>query len=72
MKKINLRKVSDILSDEQLKKVIGSGYDGTGPGTPCYSATGMCHSYCVMVVEGYGPVGGTCQVLFGNMCGCVG
>ena len=68
LKKITLKNVSDMFSDMQLKRVIG-GYDGTGPGSPCYSSTGSCHSSCGFI-DNHVVYIGTCEVS-GSWCICV-
>ena len=73
MKKINVRKVSVILSDKQMKNVIGAGYGGTGSGSHCYSSTGSCHSACVFVANSI-PFSGTCTPCTFNgepFCFCI-
>lgn len=70
LKKISLKNASEILSDSQLKQVIG-GYEGTGPGSPCYSSSGSCYGRCVFV-DTYGhPHGGNCEDVGSNICACV-
>ena len=70
LKKISLRSVSEFITEPEMKRVTG-GYEGTGPGSPCYSFTGTCHSICAyMGSDGIGRIG-TCQLVSLSYCQCI-
>jgi natural product precursor len=70
LKKIRLKNVSEKFSDSEMQHIIGSGYIGAGPNSPCYSSTGSCHSSCIDIVNGT-AVTGTCTDMGSNICTCV-
>ena len=63
LKKINLRGISAILSEKELKNVMGGSSNGCSP------LVDPCEGECQIPTDN-GNLAGTCQKAFG-LCACV-
>jgi natural product precursor len=69
MKKINLRGISEILSEKEMKNVMG----GSGNGGCSGDSASTCSGNCPIIDFGMGPITfGTCTWItdLGGVCGC--
>jgi len=70
MNKLNLRRISEILSEKELKNVVGGSFIGTGSGSPCYSSDGSCYGVCAFIDPWGKAHHGTCTDMGDNICAC--